>query len=67
MIRTPEQSRLLRWVEKHYDLDEIASVELINRNSVRLRLRGGGDFVLICRQSGEIVRKNASDLWDEVV
>lgn len=67
MILTPEQSQLLRWVEKRYDLDEIASAEAITRNAVRLRLRCGGDFVLICRQSGEIVRKDASDLWNEVV
>lgn len=67
MILTPEQSQLLRLVEKRYDLDEVTSAETIARNALRLRLRGGGDFVPICCQSGEIVRKNASDLWDEVV
>lgn len=67
MIRTPEQSQLLRWVEKNYDLDEITSAEIITRNAVRLCLRNGEDYVLICRQSGEIVQTTAEELWPMAV
>lgn len=61
-MRTPEQAQLLRWVEKQYDIDEIERAELITRNAMRLWLRSGEDYVLICHQSGRIDRLNAKEL-----
>lgn len=66
-MRTPEQAQLLRWVERRYDIDEIERAELITRNTVRLILRSGEDYVLICRQSGRIDRIPTEELWPAAV
>lgn len=66
-MRTPEQAQLLRWVEKHYDTDEIGRAELITRNAMRLCLRSGEDYILICRQSGRIEKLPAEELWPAAV
>lgn len=66
-MRTPEQAQLLRWVEKHYDTDEIERAELITHNAMRLILRSGEDYVLICRQSGRSERLSAEELWPAAV
>ena len=66
-MRTPEQAQLLRWLERRYDIDEIERAELITRNAMRLRLRSGEDYILICRQSGRIDRIPAEELWPAAV
>ena len=66
-MRTPDQAQLQRWVEKQYDIDEIERAELITRNAVRLRLRSGEDYVLICRQSGRIDRLRTEELLPAAV
>ncbi|MBS5135886.1 MAG: hypothetical protein KHZ05_10675 [Oscillospiraceae bacterium] len=66
-MRTPEQAQLLRWVEKHYDTDEIERAELITRNAMRLCLRSGEDYILICRQSGRIEKLPTEELWPAAV
>ncbi len=67
MVRTPEQSQILRWIEARYDLDEIGAAEIITRNTIRLHLRTGEDYILICRQSGQIDRLTAEELWPAAV
>ncbi|BFK87525.1 hypothetical protein I4200191B4_18310 [Pseudoflavonifractor gallinarum] len=66
-MRTPEQAQLLRWVEKRYDIDEIERAELITRNAMRLCLRSGEDYILICRQSGRIEKLPTEELWPAAV
>ena len=66
-MRTPEQAQLLRWVEKRYAIDEIEHAELITRNTVRLILRSGEDYILICRQSGRIEKLPTEELWPAAV
>ena len=66
MSYTPEQRQLLRWIDRRYDLDQIAQVEEVTRNAVRLTLRGREPELLILRQDGRSDRLREADLYDEV-
>lgn len=65
MSYTPEQRQLLRWIDRRYDLDQIAQVDEVTRNAVRLALRGGEPELLILRQDGRIDRLREADLYAE--
>ena len=65
MSYTPEQRQLLRWIDRRYDLDQIAQVEEVTRNAVRLSLRGGEPELLILRKDGRIDRLREADLYTE--
>lgn len=65
MSYTPEQRQLLRWIDRRYDLDQIAQVEEVTRNAVRLALRGREPELLILRQDGRIDRLREADLYAE--
>lgn len=62
-------------MKQYWKLDEEYGVpssmeecaELITRNAIRLRLRSGEDYVLICRQSGRIDQLSTEELWPAAV
>ena len=63
MILTPEQSRIARWIDERYDLDQIVSAVTVTNNAVRFIPRGGEAELLICRQDGTIKQVAESELY----
>lgn len=68
MICTPEQRRIGRWIEEHYDIDKVQCAEAVTKNAVRLTIRGQEPTILILRQSWLVDQiREAALFFDEAV
>ena len=55
MFRTPEQRRVMRWIERHIPVAQLLQVEALTKNALRIRMRSGEILVAIYRQDGEVI------------
>lgn len=63
MRYTPEQQKLLRWIDHAYGPDEVVLAEAVTRNAVRVALQGGVSELLVLRQDGSIRRLREDELY----
>ena len=51
---TPELRRIIRWLEGQFEPGQLARVERVTRNAVRVTDRGGDTALVICQQDGAV-------------
>ena len=53
-LHTPEQRRIMRWLEQQDAADKLARVEAVTKNALRIYERTGDSALVICRQDGSM-------------
>ena len=53
-LQTPEQRRIMRWLEQQDVADKLARVEAVTKNALRIYERTGDSALVICRQDGSM-------------
>ena len=53
-LHTPEQRRIMRWLEQQDVADKLARVEAVTKNALRIYERTGDSALVICRQDGSM-------------
>ncbi|MEQ2442673.1 MULTISPECIES: hypothetical protein [Clostridia] len=51
---TPELRRIVRWLEGQFEPGQLARVERVTKNAVRITDRWGDTDLVICRQDGDV-------------
>ena len=51
---TPELRRIVRWLEGQFEPGQLALVERVTKNAVRITDRWGDTDLVICRQDGDV-------------
>ena len=51
---TPELRRIVRWLEGQFEPGQLARVERVTKNAVRITDRWGDIALVICRQDGAV-------------
>ena len=51
---TPELRRIVRWLEGQFEPGQLALVERVSRNAIRITDRWGDMALVICRQDGAV-------------
>ena len=50
----PELRRIVRWLEGQFEPGQLARVERVTKNAVRITDRWGDTDLVICRQDGDV-------------
>ena len=51
---TPELRRIVRWLEGQFEEGQLAQVERVTKNAVRITDRWGDIALVICQQDGDV-------------